>query len=121
MGGIRAEVQLCAENVRHVWMWFTLCSDVRRNKKRIWSRLKKLGFAHISLIYGKYVRRKPQKHTPESAVSTDNARILAHFRIPALMEKDMGRAGYDFQSPDNEKPRLERGTEPWVVPEGLRT
>lgn len=28
------------------------------------------------------------------------------------MEKDMGRAGYDFQSPDNEKPRLERGTEP---------
>lgn len=24
----------------------------------------------------------------------------------------MGRAGYDFQSPDNEKPRLERGTEP---------
>lgn len=42
----------------------------------------------------------------------DNVRILAHFRIPALMEKDMGRAGYDFQSPDNEKPRLERGTEP---------
>lgn len=34
----------------------------------------------------------------------DNVRILAHFRIPALMEKDMGRAGYDFQSPDNEKP-----------------
>ena len=28
------------------------------------------------------------------------------------MERDMGRAGYDFQSPDNEKPRLERGTEP---------
>ena len=28
------------------------------------------------------------------------------------MEKDMGRAGYDFQSPDNEKPRLEGGTEP---------
>ena len=28
------------------------------------------------------------------------------------MKKDMGRAGYDFQSPDNEKPRLERGTEP---------
>jgi len=24
----------------------------------------------------------------------------------------MDRAGYDFQSPDNEKPRLERGTEP---------
>ena len=24
----------------------------------------------------------------------------------------MGRAGYDFQSPDNEKPRLERGAEP---------
>ena len=24
----------------------------------------------------------------------------------------MGRAGYDFQSPDNEKPRLERGMEP---------
>ena len=42
----------------------------------------------------------------------DNVRILAHFRIPALMERDMGRAGYDFQSPDNEKPRLERGTEP---------
>ena len=33
----------------------------------------------------------------------------------------MGRAGYDFQSPDNEKPRLERGAEPWVVPEFLRT
>ena len=42
----------------------------------------------------------------------DNIRILAHFRIPALMEKDMGRAGYDFQSPDNEKPRSGRGTEP---------
>ena len=28
------------------------------------------------------------------------------------MERDMDRAGYDFQSPDNEKPRLERGTEP---------
>ena len=42
----------------------------------------------------------------------DNVRILAHFWIPALMERDMDRAGYDFQSPDNEKPRLERGTEP---------
>ena len=29
-----------------------------------------------------------------------------------MMERDMDRAGYDFQSPDNEKPRLERGTEP---------
>lgn len=28
------------------------------------------------------------------------------------MEKDMGRAGCDFQSPDNEKPRLERGAGP---------
>lgn len=28
------------------------------------------------------------------------------------MEKDMGRAGYDFQSPDNEKPRLEGGARP---------
>ena len=28
------------------------------------------------------------------------------------MERDMGRAGCDFQSPDNEKPRLERGTGP---------
>lgn len=28
----------------------------------------------------------------------DNVRILAHFRIPVLMEKDMGRAVYDFQS-----------------------
>ncbi|WP_211287614.1 hypothetical protein, partial [Pseudoscardovia suis] len=35
------------------------------------------------------------------ACRTDNVRILAHFRIPALMEKDMGRAGYDFQSLDN--------------------
>ena len=33
----------------------------------------------------------------------DNVRILAHFRISALMERDMDRAGYDFQSPDNEK------------------
>ena len=32
----------------------------------------------------------------------DNVRILAHFWIPALMERDMDRAGYDFQSPDNE-------------------
>lgn len=28
------------------------------------------------------------------------------------MEKDMCRAGYDFQSPDNGKPRLERGARP---------
>ena len=34
------------------------------------------------------------------------------------MERDMDRAGYDFQSPDNEKPRLERGTE--ITPEILR-
>ena len=47
-----------------------------------------------------------------SSTCIDNVRILAHFRIPALMEKDMGRAGYDFQSPDNEKPRLEGGTGP---------
>ena len=46
------------------------------------------------------------------AIKFDNVRILAHFRIPALTERDMARAGYDFQSPDNEKPRLERGTEP---------
>ena len=39
----------------------------------------------------------------------DNVRVLAHFRIPALMERDVGRAGYDFQSSDNEKSRLERG------------
>lgn len=48
----------------------------------------------------------------DQSKSADNVLILAHFRITALMEKDMGRAGYDFQSPDNEKPRLERGTEP---------
>lgn len=42
----------------------------------------------------------------------DNVWILAHFRISALTEKDMDRDGYDFQSPDNEKPRLERGAEP---------
>ena len=61
-----------------------------------------------------YQRMRPSTGTSTSSrvrSSQDNVRILAHFWIPALVEA-VGRAGYDFQSPDNEKPRLERGTEP---------
>ena len=46
-------------------------------------------------LIGNSVLDRPDK-------DADNVRILAHFWIPALTERDMARAGYDFQSPDNE-------------------
>ena len=45
-------------------------------------------------------REGADRHVPGRRV--DNVRILAHFRISALMDMNMARTGYDFQSPTQE-------------------